>query len=141
MWAALDSDGTLEERLRGFLLTWLRQLREDERFRALLTLTLHTSHGPDRKAPSPASPSGTPSEGSADAEGWQAKAFGLADWQGRLQRALGRDRPRRAAGADGAAAHLLAWLCGTALLAATDPDLLPPAGVAGVAPVLRGVLP
>lgn len=89
IWAVLEDDG-----LTAFLAAWLRYLRENERFRALLTVTIGggpalTDYGDD-------------------------KAWGLADWRSRL-----------ASYAPEHAAHLLSWLCGTAVLAAADPGLLP----------------
>lgn len=133
VWAVLDSDAPVEDRLREFLVAWLRRLREDKHFRALLTITLNASYGPDQP------------EGIAD--GRASKSYGLADWLQRLETFLAGKRD--GAGADGthaedpsgAAAGILAWLCGTALLAATDPDLLPPSDATGVALPLRGALP
>ncbi|MFF8228481.1 hypothetical protein [Streptomyces caelestis] len=137
VWGILDSEAPFDERLRGFLTMGLRRLRHDARFRALLTLTLDGSHN-----------------AAGLSEGRAAKASGLADWQRRLEavfseRATTRSR-RDAAGGNGTAgeqagpaqhaANLLVWLCGTALLAATDPALLPPDDATGVAPILRGLL-
>ncbi|MEV8420788.1 TetR family transcriptional regulator [Streptomyces niveus] len=139
VWAVLDSDGPVEDRLREFLVAWLRRLREDRHFRALLTITLNASYGPDQP------------EGISD--GRASKSYGLADWLQRLETFLAgkRDGASDGAGAghrgthaddpSGAAAGILAWLCGTALLAATDPDLLPPSDASGVALPLRGALP
>lgn len=141
VWAVLDSDGPVEDRLREFLVAWLRRLREDRHFRALLTITLNASYGPDQP------------EGISD--GRASKSYGLADWLQRLETFLAgkRDGARDGDGAgagqrgthaddpSGAAAGILAWLCGTALLAATDPDLLPPSDTSGVALPLRGALP
>ncbi|MEV8398673.1 TetR family transcriptional regulator [Streptomyces niveus] len=147
VWAVLDSDGPVEDRLREFLVAWLRRLREDRHFRALLTITLNASYGPDQP------------EGISD--GRASKSYGLADWLQRLETFLAgkRDGARDGDGAgagtgagagqrgthaddpSGAAAGILAWLCGTALLAATDPDLLPPSDASGVALPLRGALP
>ncbi|MEV8285883.1 TetR family transcriptional regulator [Streptomyces niveus] len=141
VWAVLDSDGPVEDRLREFLVAWLRRLREDRHFRALLTITLNASYGPDQP------------EGISD--GRASKSYGLADWLQRLETFLAGKRGgdgggsgdgagRRGTHADdpsGAAAGILAWLCGTALLAATDPDLLPPSDASGVALPLRGALP
>ncbi|MEV5505160.1 TetR family transcriptional regulator [Streptomyces orinoci] len=135
VWAALEGEAPLESRLSGFLVSWLRRLREDARFRALLTLTLNASYAPALDE----SPRARGSSASRE-----AKAFGLADWQGRLGRTLAGAGPSaQHGGADGAGAtatHLLAWLCGTAMLAAADPGLLPPADASGVAPVIRGAL-
>ncbi|MFB6953829.1 TetR family transcriptional regulator [Streptomyces niveus] len=139
VWAVLDSDGPVEDRLREFLVAWLRRLREDRHFRALLTITLNASYGPDQP------------EGISD--GRASKSYGLADWLQRLETFLagkrggdggGSGAGHRGTHADdpsGAAAGILAWLCGTALLAATDPDLLPPSDASGVALPLRGALP
>ncbi|MEN8652512.1 TetR family transcriptional regulator [Streptomyces sp. 21So2-11] len=131
VWAVLDSDAPVEDRLRDFLITWLRRLREDKHFRALLTITLNASYGSDQP------------EGISD--GRASKAYGLIDWQQRLEAFLAEERGgngrARAADPHGAAAGVLAWLCGTALLAATDPDLLPPSDARGVALLLRGALP
>ncbi|WP_164764712.1 TetR/AcrR family transcriptional regulator [Streptomyces lydicus] len=135
VWEILNSRAPLDERLHGFLTTWLRRLRQDDRFRALLTLTVQGSY----------------QAGSSD--GQAAKSSALADWRQRLQALFAGHAAlapgRRPGGADAhqpltpesAAAHLLAWLCGTALLAATDPALLPPGDADGVAPALRGLLP
>ena len=112
VWAELDGDGPVHDRLTAFLVGWLRLLREDERFRALLTITIN---GRD---PLP-----------AGIDDITAKDWGLEDWLARLRPAAGEN-----------AAHLLSWLCGTAVLAAADPDLLPPADAAGVAPLLRGII-
>ncbi|MEV8341576.1 TetR family transcriptional regulator [Streptomyces niveus] len=141
VWAVLDSDGPVEDRLREFLVAWLRRLREDRHFRALLTITLNASYGPDQP------------EGISD--GRASKSYGLADWLQRLETFLAGKRGgnggeardgagQRGTHADdpsGAAAGILAWLCGTALLAATDPDLLPPSDASGVALPLRGAFP
>ncbi|MFE5841564.1 TetR family transcriptional regulator [Streptomyces niveus] len=141
VWAVLDSDGPVEDRLREFLVAWLRRLREDRHFRALLTITLNASYGPDQPA--------------GISDGRASKSYGLADWLQRLETFLAGKRDGAADGdgagaghrgthADdpsGAAAGILAWLCGTALLAATDPDLLPPSDASGVALPLRGALP
>ena len=59
------------------------------------------------------------------------KAAGFHAWRDRLRTAL----------TDPAAAHLLAWLSGTALLAGHDPTLVPPADATSVRPVLGGILP
>jgi TetR/AcrR family acrAB operon transcriptional repressor len=138
VWGILESEAPLDERLRRFLTMWLRRLRHDAHFRALLTLTLDGSY-----------------DSAGLSEGRAAKASGLADWQRRLEAvfvghaAAAKDRPgavsgRAAAGEPTApaqaAASMLAWLCGTALLAATDPALLPPDDATGVAPILRGLL-
>ncbi|MFE3119480.1 TetR family transcriptional regulator [Streptomyces niveus] len=143
VWAVLDSDGPVEDRLREFLVAWLRRLREDRHFRALLTITLNASYGPDQP------------EGISD--GRASKSYGLADWLQRLETFLAGKRGGDGGGSgagdgaghrgthaddpSGAAAGILAWLCGTALLAATDPDLLPPSDASGVALPLRGALP
>ncbi|WP_177244551.1 TetR family transcriptional regulator [Streptomyces sp. yr375] len=141
VWGILASDAPHDERLGAFLTTWLRRLRHDARFRALLTLTLDGSHDA----------AGLP-------EARAAKASGLADWQRELEAFFAGHAAASAAvasaalpaGAVGpprepvspvsAAASLLAWLCGTALLAATDPALLPPDDAVGVAPLVRGLL-
>lgn len=131
VWAVLDSEGTIEERLREFLVAWLRRLREDKYFRALLTITLNASYGPDQPE--------------SISDGRASKSYGLADWLQRLESFLAGKRDGEGAAhaedPSGAAAGILAWLCGTALLAATDPDLLPPSDAKGVALPLRGALP
>lgn len=126
VWAILDTDAPLEERLSRFLVTWLRRLVEDDRFRALLTVSMNASYSPD------------------DPDGQAAKARGLGEWGERLETALSRGGPgarlKEALSPAEAAGHLLAWLCGTALLAATDPALLPPGTADGVSCVLGGIL-
>ncbi|QUQ63706.1 TetR family transcriptional regulator [Kutzneria sp. CA-103260] len=107
VWAELESEG-----LAAFLIAWLRLLREDERFRALLTITMS---GRDPMPPG--------------ADEVSAKAWGLDDWLARLTPVAGEN-----------ATHLLSWLCGTAMVATAAPGLLPPADADGVAPLLRGML-
>ncbi|MER5770823.1 TetR family transcriptional regulator [Streptomyces sp. NPDC001985] len=126
VWSVLASDAPHDERLRGFLTTWLRLLRHDARFRALLTLTLD---GPPDAAALPG--------------GRAAKASALGEWRRELEAffADADPRPAPAVPPAGAAADVLAWLCGTALLAAADPALLPPDDASGVAPFVRGLLP
>jgi AcrR family transcriptional regulator len=111
VWAELDVGGSNRERLTAFLLAWLRDLRENERFRALLAITMNGSN------PMP--------DGMSDT----AKIQGFRDWQERLARVV----------SPSAAASLLAWLCGTAMLAAADPALLPTADAAGIEPLLGGM--
>jgi AcrR family transcriptional regulator len=110
VWAELDGEGSKKARLTAFLLAWLRDLRENARFRALLAITMN---------------GGNPMPAGMDA----AKIQGFYDWQQRLARVV----------SPGAAASLLAWLCGTAMLAAADPGLLPTADPAGIEPLLRGM--
>lgn len=126
VWETLDSPGTTMERLGRFLLEWLRRLRHDDRFRALLTITVNADAAlasmPDAAA---------------------GKAYGLGDWRDRLH-ALLSEADQAGELRDGtdpahAATNLIAWLCGTALLAATDIGLLPAGDAAGVAPILRGL--
>jgi AcrR family transcriptional regulator len=112
VWAELDGDGPARTRLAAFLLAWLRGLRENERFRALLAITMNGGN------PMP--------DGMDDT----AKKQGLHDWRERLTRVV----------SPSAAASLLAWLCGTAMLAAADPGLLPAADAAGIESLLRGML-
>ena len=115
VWAALETPGhTLAERLEAFALAWLTALHTDPRFTALMTVTLHAPGAPT------------------------AKADALREWHERLLTALPRAELRGDPGS--AAAHLLAWLTGTALLAGHDTDLVPPADAASVRPVLGGIL-
>ena len=111
VWAELDGEGPAPARLTAFLLAWLQGLRENERFRALLAITMNGSN------PMP--------DGMDDT----AKIAGLYDWRERLAQVV----------SPGAAASLLVWLCGTAMLAAVDPGLLPAADAAGVESLLRGM--
>lgn len=115
VWAVLDGAGPREERFALFLTTWLRQLREDRRFRALLTIVLGSAELPAMSAAEKA-----------------AKADGLAEWASRLELVL-RD--------PGATRSLVAWLCGTAVLAACAPQLLPSADADGIASLCKGFLP
>jgi AcrR family transcriptional regulator len=112
VWDELDGEGPARDRLTAFLLAWLRDLRENQRFRALLAITMNGSN------PMP--------DGMDDT----AKIDGLYDWQQRLARVV----------SPAAATSLLAWLCGTAMLAATDPGLLPAADPAGIESLLGGML-
>src|SRR4051794_13604535 len=112
VWAELEGEGPVRERLTAFLVAWLRDLRENERFRALLTITMNGTNS---------MPAGMDD---------RAKVRGFHDWHERLARLVSPN----------AAASLLAWLCGTAMLAAADTDLLPPADPEGVEPLLRGML-
>lgn len=126
VWAVLDESGPPARRLDRFLRAWLHHLREDDRFRALLTVTVN---------------GGVPLDESSGA----AKAAGLREWHAQLAGLLA-EAARDAHAAPGldpaqAAKDLIAWMCGTALVAATDPELLPAAGPAGSAPILRGMLP
>ena len=70
----------------------------------------------------------------------EEKAAGFRAWHDRLLAALTRDRADLHGDPGPAAAHLLAWLSGTALLAGHDLDLVPPADTASVRPVLGGIL-
>jgi AcrR family transcriptional regulator len=116
VWAALDTPATpLATRLEAFALAWLAALHSDRRFAALMTVSMR------------AAGSGALAE----------KAAGLHAWRDRLRAAL-TELPTDPAPA---AAHLLAWLSGTALLAGHDPTLVPPADAANVRPVLGGILP
>jgi AcrR family transcriptional regulator len=126
VWSTLGGDDPFDQRLTAFLVAWLRHLREDERFRALLTITINGAN------PLP-----------ADTDEHSAKAQGLADWRLRLTELLTSNTQHLAASADptAVAASVLSWLCGTAVLAAADPDLLPPGDPDGVAPLLGGILP
>ncbi|WP_430782730.1 TetR/AcrR family transcriptional regulator [Actinoplanes sp. G11-F43] len=89
---------TLGDGLAPFQRAWLDHLRQDDRFRSLLAITVNSG----------VSLAALP--GAAE-----AKIAGLTDWRDRLRHHL----PEQAAD------HVIAWMCGTALLAATDPDLLP----------------
>jgi TetR/AcrR family acrAB operon transcriptional repressor len=118
VWAALDAPGVpLGARLEAFALAWLTALHSDRRFAALMAVSLRA-----------ASPAGTVRE----------KAGGFHAWRDRLRTALRAELPTDP---DPAAAHLLAWLSGTALLAGHDPALVPPADASSVRPVLGGILP
>lgn len=112
VWAELDGEGPVRERLTAFLVAWLRDLRENDRFRALLTITMS---------------GGVPKPADMDDE-IEIRAY--HDWRDRLARHVSPH----------AASSLLAWLCGTAMLAAADTDLLPPADPNGVESLLRGML-
>jgi AcrR family transcriptional regulator len=125
VWAALDGpdalDRPLADRLLAFATAWLDALRDDKRFKALMTVSMQCDSF------------------ASDDE----KAHGYAAWRDRLVAALTPARAELTAGVEphAAAAHLLAWLLGTALLADADPDLIPLADATGVAPALRGLLP
>ncbi|WP_051581075.1 TetR family transcriptional regulator [Pseudonocardia acaciae] len=121
-WAELDGPGVrglpLRERLPAFAAAWLGALREDARFQALMAVGMDAG-GRD---PAPG-----------------AKAHALVEWRDRLATTF---RAARAELADGvtpeaAAAHLLAWLCGTAMLAGADPSLIGPASATAA---FRGLL-
>jgi AcrR family transcriptional regulator len=117
VWAALDTPGVpLAARLEAFALAWLTALHSDRRFAALMTVS------------SRAAGSGVLAE----------KAAGFHAWRDRLRTAL---RSEPCIDPDPAAAHLLAWLSGTALLAGHDPTLVPPADATSVRPVLEGIVP
>jgi TetR/AcrR family acrAB operon transcriptional repressor len=116
VWAALDTPGLpLAARLEAFALAWLTALHSDRRFTALMTVSLRAAGPPAAE-----------------------KAAGLHAWRDRLRAAL---RPEAPADPEPAAAHLLAWLSGTALLAGHDPALVPPADAGSVRPLLGGILP
>jgi AcrR family transcriptional regulator len=118
VWAALDAPGVpLAARLEAFALAWLAALHTDRRFAALMAVSLRA----------------TASAGSV-----REKGAGLHAWRERLRTALRSEPPD---GPAPAAAHLLAWLCGTALLAGHDPALVPPADADSVRPLLGGILP
>jgi AcrR family transcriptional regulator len=117
VWAALDTPGTpLAARLEAFALAWLAALHSDRRFAALMTVSMRAAGSPGAHA---------------------EKAAGFHAWRDRLRAAL-TELPADPAPA---AAHLLAWLSGTALLAGHDPRLVPPADATSVRPVLGGILP
>jgi TetR/AcrR family acrAB operon transcriptional repressor len=114
IWATLDAPGTpLAARLEAFALAWLTALHTDRRFAALMTVSLRAA-GPLAE-----------------------KSAGLHAWRDRLHTAL----TELSIDPDPAAAHLLAWLSGTALLAGHDPTLVPPADATSVRPLLGGILP
>jgi TetR/AcrR family acrAB operon transcriptional repressor len=117
IWAALDTPGTpLAARLEAFALAWLAALHTDRRFAALMTVSLRAAGSPGALA---------------------EKAAGLHAWRDRLRTAL----TELSIHPDPAAAHLLAWLSGTALLAGHDLTLVPPADATSVRPLLGGILP
>ncbi len=114
IWAALDTPGTPPAaRLEAFALAWLAALHTDRRFAALMTVSLRAA--------------GQLAE----------KSAGLHAWRDRLRTAL----TELSIDPDPAAAHLLAWLSGTALLAGHDLTLVPPADATSVRPLLGGILP
>jgi AcrR family transcriptional regulator len=117
VWTALDAPGApLADRLEAFVLAWLGALHSDRRFAALMTVSLRAAASPGSLA---------------------KKSAGFHAWRDRLRGALAElpgDAPS-------AAAHLLAWLSGTALLAGHDPALVPPAAASSVRPLLGGILP
>jgi AcrR family transcriptional regulator len=118
VWAALETPGAaLAERLEAFTLAWLTALHTDLRFTALMAVSLRAASGPST-----------------------AKSAGFHDWHDRLRSALTVPRAELHCPPDPAAAHLLAWLSGTALLAGHDPVLVPPADATSVRPVLGGIL-
>jgi AcrR family transcriptional regulator len=115
VWAALDAPGRpLAARVEAFARAWLTALRSDRRFTALMTVSLRAGGSPTGE-----------------------KAAGFHAWRDRLRTALRPELPDP----DPAAAHLLAWLSGTALLAGHDPALVPPADARSVRPLLGGILP
>ncbi|GAA5115751.1 TetR/AcrR family transcriptional regulator [Pseudonocardia adelaidensis] len=116
VWAALDTPGVpLADRLEAFALAWLTALHTDRRFAALMAVSMRA-----------AASSGALAE----------KAAGFHAWRDRLRAAVAPT-----ADPAPAAAHLLTWLCGTALLAGHDPALVPPADATSVRPLLGGILP
>jgi AcrR family transcriptional regulator len=118
VWAALGTpDAALADRLEAFALAWLTALHTDPRFTALMTVSLRAAGPPE------------------------GKRAGLRAWHDRLHTALTRAGAELRGEPGPAAAHLLAWLSGTALLAGHDPALVPPADAASVQPVLGGILP
>lgn len=131
VWAVLDGPDVrrapLSTRLSAFAAAWLGALRCDRRFQALMTVSVYA--GASSAADDPASTS-------------EETVAGFMAWRNRLTVALTEGRAELAANVDPqvAAIHLLSWLCGTALLASVDPELLPPADAHGVAPTLRGLL-
>ena len=115
MWAALDTPGTpLVARLEAFALGWLTALHSDRRFAALMAVSLRA----------------------AGTGGLAEKSAGFRAWRDRLRSVLRSELTSP----DPAAAHLLAWLSGTALLAGHDPALVPPADASSVRPLLGGIL-
>jgi AcrR family transcriptional regulator len=119
VWAALDAPGVpLATRLESFAIAWLAALHTDRRFAALMTVSLRAAGSPSALAD---------------------KAAGFRAWHDRLHAALTGAELTIDPGL--AAAHLLAWLNGTALLAGHDPALVPPADAPSVRPLLGGILP
>jgi AcrR family transcriptional regulator len=117
IWAALDTPGSpLAARLEAFALAWLTALHTDRRFAALMTVSLRAAGSPGALA---------------------EKSAGFHAWRDRLRTAL----TELSIDPDPAAAHLLAWLSGTALLAGHDPTLVPAADATSVRPLLGGILP
>jgi AcrR family transcriptional regulator len=119
VWATLGAPGVpLAARLEAFALAWLAALHTDRRFAALMTVSMRSAGSPGALA---------------------EKSAGFHAWRDRLCAAL--TGAELATARDPAAAHLLAWLSGTALLAGHDPALVPPADATSVRPLLGGILP
>lgn len=136
VWTELDAPGTpLARRLEAFAIAWLAALHGDRRFTALTTVCLHAGAGPGSVAEN------SVAENSVAEKAVAEKAAGFRTWYDRLLAALTRDDADLRGDPGAAAAHLLAWLTGTALLAGHDPALVPPADATGVRPVLEGILP
>ncbi|WP_279580723.1 TetR family transcriptional regulator [Fodinicola feengrottensis] len=108
-WAALDADGEPAERLRAFLLDFLRLVRtDDERFRALLVVGM-------------VFPSDPAAPGKLDDATLADKSAGLYAWANRIAAVCaeaGSAHPARAA------ARILTWINGVAVSAAFSPVLL-----------------
>jgi AcrR family transcriptional regulator len=113
----------LRARLGEFTELWLHALRTDQRFLALMTLSLEV--GPSLRS---------------DPEARALELSGWLDWRDRLCDVLVAHRDELAPGVDpeAAAGHLLAWLAGTTQLAGTDLSLLP--APSGATPIFTGLL-
>ncbi|WP_051342000.1 TetR/AcrR family transcriptional regulator [Pseudonocardia spinosispora] len=126
-WAVLDGPDTegrsLETRLTAFAEHWLTALRSDDRFLALINISVQLS-GALRE----------------DEEAKQIDLRGRLEWRDRLQAALASASAELADGVDPAAAanHLNAWLDGTAVQAAAHPSLLPATDTAWM--IVKGLL-
>ncbi|WP_163508389.1 TetR/AcrR family transcriptional regulator [Fodinicola acaciae] len=105
-WSALDADGTPRERLRNFLLDLYRLVCTDQRFRALLVVSI--------VFPSDVA-------GKLDDATLAAKAAGIYAWADRLAAVCeeaGSAHPRRSA------ALILTWFNGLSVSAAFTPAVL-----------------
>jgi TetR/AcrR family acrAB operon transcriptional repressor len=120
VWSELGDDAHSLDHVEAFLTVWINHLRQDERFRALLTILVNTPISPN-------------------SEEHLALAQALSGIKDRLATVLESCRAEAPASfdPDAVARHLVAWLCGTSVIAAAALDLLPLDGRSA----LEGLLP
>ncbi|MBW3085940.1 hypothetical protein KEM60_02151 [Austwickia sp. TVS 96-490-7B] len=105
-WEVFAIDAPLPHRLALFLDRWVKALRCDRQFRDVMSLTLHPTL--------------------SITDGLTVPTGTLMAWHARCEALFRRSsEPSWSEHAPDLAGHVLAWLCGTATVAALDPNLLP----------------